>query len=87
MSNAWDDRKKALEEEYFRKQDQDAIEKLKKERLLGHCPKCGVELNTAVFHDLSLDQCPTCHGFWLTRDDLENLAKNDHRSWFSRYLK
>ena len=49
MSNAWDERKKALENEYFHKKEKEIIEKMKhnaQESLVqncckNRCPKCG----------------------------------------------
>lgn len=87
MTNAWDDRKKALEEEYFHKQDQDAIETIRRNACLGHCPKCGEVLQASAYHDVPLDQCPGCRGIWLGQKDLELLASKDHRSWIERFLK
>ncbi len=87
MTDAWDERKKALEEEYFRKKDQEAIAKLQQDKCLGHCPKCGTKLEAAVFHDVPLDQCPACHGIWLGPRDLKILARKDHRTWFERWLR
>ena len=87
MTNAWDERKRALEEEYFHKQDQLAIQQLKKQACLGHCPKCGEMLEATSYHDVPLDQCPACHGIWLGQRDLEILAQRDHRSWFERWMK
>lgn len=87
MTNAWDERKKALEDDYFRKQDQQAISKMKQQACLGHCPKCGEILKASTFHDVPLDQCPGCRGIWLGKRDLEILAQKDHRSWIERLLK
>lgn len=87
MTNAWDERKKALEEEYFLKKDKDAIAKLKKESCLGHCPKCGEKLEEVTFQGVPLDQCPACKGVWLGPQDLKILAQKDHRTWFDRWFQ
>ncbi|SEA07235.1 hypothetical protein SAMN05660420_01114 [Desulfuromusa kysingii] len=90
MNNAWDDRKKALENEFFHKKEKEALEKMKQEAIatasLGHCPKCGTVLEPITFHGVPLDQCPDCGGVWLGPKDLKVLAAKDHRSWFGRWF-
>ncbi len=75
MTNAWDERKKALEEDYFHKKDQEAIDQIRRKACLGHCPKCGELLKEASYHDIPLDQCPACRGIWLGQKELEILAQ------------
>jgi phage FluMu protein Com len=87
MTDSWDERKKALEEEYFRRQDREAVDRMKRAACLGRCPKCGELLQAATFHDVPLDQCPGCRGIWLGLKDLEALAVKGHRSWIERFLK
>ncbi|PLX92201.1 MAG: hypothetical protein C0621_09960 [Desulfuromonas sp.] len=87
MTNAWDERKKALEEEYFHKQEQEAIARMKQQNALNHCPKCGEQLEAKTFHGVPLDQCPGCQGVWLGQEDLRILAQKDHRNWFERWFE
>jgi len=86
MTDAWDDRKKALENEYFHKKEKEALAKLKQAACLGHCPKCGGIIEPITFHDVSMDRCPDCGGVWLGPNDLKTLAAKDHRSWFDRWF-
>ena len=90
MANAWDERKKALEEEYFRKKEREALDKLKegvvKDVALGHCPKCGEVIVPIKFHGVPMDRCPGCGGVWLGPEDFKLLAAKDHRSWFDRWF-
>ena len=90
MANAWDERKKALEEEYFRKKEQEALDKLKegaaKDACLGHCPKCGEAIEPITFHGVPMDRCPGCGGIWLGPKDFKILAAKDHRTWFERWF-
>jgi Zn-finger nucleic acid-binding protein len=90
MANAWDERKKALEEEYFRKKEKEALAKLKegtiKDACLGHCPKCGDVIVPMTFHGVPMDRCPGCGGIWLGPEDFKLLAAKDHRSWFERWF-
>ena len=42
------------------------------------CPNDGVELKTIQIESLSVQQCPTCHGYWLERGILESLGEHHH---------
>ncbi len=94
MANAWDERKKALENEYFHKKEQatiermkhDAQEKLVKSCCTGRCPKCGEQIEAMTFRGVPLDRCSGCGGIWLGPNDLKTLAENDHRNWFDRWF-
>ncbi len=78
------------EDEYFAKLDAEKIEKQRTtarelanlaERAshYGRCPKCGASLAAVEFHGVTVDQCPECHGLWLTADEIEAVvAHEDH---------
>lgn len=96
MSGTWDDRKKALEEEHFRRKEQEALEKLR-ERMGAEsgaqreaaaalqCPKCDGTLETINFEDVQIDRCRQCQGVWLDAGELEHLTKREEGGWFSRF--
>jgi hypothetical protein len=92
MSDAWDDRKKSLEEEYFRRQEQEAIEKLRAEREAEaaraaalKCPRCDGVLAEISYEDVLVDRCESCHGVWLDAGELERLTEREERtSWLGR---
>jgi Zn-finger nucleic acid-binding protein len=94
MRDAWEDRKKALENEYFHRQEQKLIDKMKEEaqetlartHSYNRCPKCGDSLEPVTFRDVPLDQCQSCGGVWLGPNDLKILAEKDHRSWFDHWF-
>jgi len=95
MTNAWDERKKALENEFFHRLEQEKIEKMKeasREQLIreccrGRCPKCGELIEPVTFRDVPLDKCPGCGGVWLGPRDMQILAEKDHRTWFDRWFR
>ena len=95
MKNAWEERKKALEEQYFKKLEHEQVEKMRDEKqgqtvhnnCLNRCPKCGDELEAMTFRDVPLDTCPSCNGMWLGPNDLKVLAEKDHRTWFEQWFK
>ena len=95
MKNIWQEREKALENQYIFKQEREKIEKARKElkeKLIrelckDRCPKCGEEIEAMVFRGVPLDKCPACGGVWLGPNDLRILASKDHRSWFDKWFR
>ena len=94
MSDAWEERKKALENQYFYKLEKELIEKIKRdtdEKLIrkyckNRCPKCGDQIEPMTFREVPLDKCPGCGGVWLGPKDLSILAEKDHRTWFDKWF-
>lgn len=95
MTDAWEERKKALENQYFYKKELELIEKMKhehREELIrglcrNRCPKCGAEITAMEFRDVPLDKCAECGGVWMGPKDLAILAEKDHRTWFDKWFK
>ena len=91
MSNPLDDRKKALEEDYFRRQERELIEKMKAKMsadqaaaAMPQCPKCEGKLVEVPFEGVSIDLCDQCGGAWLDPGELETLTKKESGGVFSR---
>ena len=81
MSDAWDDRKKALEEDYFRRKELEAIEKLRAQRMAEEqaqqsaasalqCPRCDGTLEEITYEEVLIDRCNKCGGVWLDPGEL-----------------
>ena len=95
MTDAWEERKKALENEFFYRQEKEKIEKLRtesreiliREHCRNRCPKCGEIIQPMEFRGVPLDKCPGCGGVWLGPRDLQILAEKDHRTWFDKWFK
>ena len=95
MADSWEERKKALENQYFYNLEKELIEKIKEdaeEKLISkycrnRCPKCGDKIEPMTFRDVPLDKCPSCGGVWLGPNDLKILSQKDHRTWFDRWFK
>jgi hypothetical protein len=95
MANIWDEREKALENQYIYNQEKEKIEKLRgeaREQLIremcrNRCPKCGERIEPLNFRGVPLDRCPGCGGVWLGPNDLKALSAKDHRSWFDLWFK
>lgn len=94
MKDAWEDRKKALENEYFHRQERKLLNKMKQEseeqmvkaHCHNRCPKCGEWLEPMRFRGVPLDRCVDCGGVWLGPNDLKILAQKDHRNWFDHWF-
>ncbi|PLX75841.1 MAG: hypothetical protein C0614_10545 [Desulfuromonas sp.] len=95
MADAWEERKKALENQYFYELDKALIERIQQqthEKLIrkfckNRCPKCGEPIQPMEFRDVPLDKCPGCGGVWLGPNDLKILSEKDHRTWFDRWFR
>jgi uncharacterized protein with PIN domain len=96
MSNPMDDRRRGLENEYFHKKDQEAIEKLRAQMKASaeakeagkssmQCPRCDGSLAESKFEEVMIDTCDQCGGVWLDSGELEQLTKKDKGGWLSRY--
>ena len=95
MSDVWNERKKSLEEEYFRRKEQEAIEKLRAERQVSQresriltCPKCDGTLAEISFGGVIIDRCNECGGVWLDTGELELLSQKDKEpGWLESWWK
>ena len=68
-------REKLAREEAERRKLEEA-EALKKLHWM-HCPKCGRELErvTTSLKGFQVDRCPSCHGIWFDKGEVEILKK------------
>ena len=94
MANGMDERRKGLEEEYFHRKNQEAIEKLRaKMRLAAQakeagtssmkCPRCdGGILKEILIEEVPIDTCDKCAGVWLDSGEMEKLTQTDIARWF-----
>lgn len=97
MSDAFDERRKGLEDEYFRRKDKEAIEKLREKMKVAEqakaagtssmrCPRCDGTLKERNFENVSIDTCEKCGGVWLDSGELEQLTKRESGGWLSGLL-
>jgi uncharacterized protein len=95
MSNGMEDRRKGLEEEYFHRKNQEAIEKLREKIKVAaeakaagmssmQCPRCDGSLKENMFEDVTIDICDNCGGVWLDSGELEQLTRKESGGWLSR---
>ena len=93
-----EDRGQALENEYFRRQEQELIAKMKEKlqadgtkNLELKCPKCDGTLYETDMEDVKIDVCDKCTGVWLDPGELAQIMAKDDKGgasggWFSRVL-
>lgn len=97
MTDIFDERRRGLEEEYFHRKNQEAMEKLRAKIAVANeakaaatapmtCPRCGGTLKTNNFEGVEIDTCEKCGGVWLDSGELEQLTKRE-AGWFSRLLR
>ena len=98
MTNGMDDRRKSLEEEYFHRKNQEAIEKLRAKMKVAEeakasgtssmqCPRCDGRLHEAKIAEVTIDTCDKCGGVWLDSGELAQLTtKKDPGGWFRRFF-
>ena len=97
MSKIWDEREKSLENEYFRRKEQELVEQLRAKRAerekaeasVIHCPKCDGTLVEHTFEGVQIDRCNKCNGIWLDAGELELLTVKQQQSegWINRMWK
>jgi hypothetical protein len=77
MNDAWDELKKAKEEEYFMKQNQEALKRLKARKDSEEKPRLspitGEPMEQLTMMGVVVDRCPTSHGIWLDAGELEQI--------------
>ncbi len=86
-----DDREKALENEYFHRQEQELIAKMKAKLAAEdntasqlQCPKCDGKLVESNFEGVKIDVCEKCHGVWLDAGELAQITHKDEKGWFGQ---
>ena len=87
-----EDRGQALENEYFRRKEQELIAKMKAKledesahSLEIQCPKCDGTLIETDFEKIKIDVCNKCSGVWLDPGQLTQIAEKDEdKGWFGK---
>ena len=90
-----EDRAHALENEYFRRKEQELIEKTRSRinsddaRRTGmKCPKCDGTLHETDFETVKIEVCGNCHGVWLDAGELAQIAhhETENKGWLGRFF-
>jgi Zn-finger nucleic acid-binding protein len=91
------------EEEYFYLLNRELIEQRRKEIDAKHaeksenrerqatcwmkCPNCGHSMDTKNLFNILVDQCTSCHGIFINRDEAETLLRTQKSRPFFAKLK
>jgi Zn-finger nucleic acid-binding protein len=97
MADAFDERRKGLEEEYFHRKNKEAIEKLREKIKIAEaakaagassmrCPRCDGSLKESKFEGVLIDTCEKCGGVWLDSGELQQLTQREKGGWLSGLL-
>lgn len=84
MSEIFDERRRGLEEEYFRRRDKESLDRLREalreeaqargdHSVTMDCPRCTGKLHEDEYDEVKISRCDTCNGIWLDSGDLEQI--------------
>ena len=91
MADSFDERRRALEEDYFKRKDRETLARLRESmreaaKARGEdvvaiaCPRCDGRLHEVVFDDVRIDRCDRCEGVWLDSGELEHIISQEKAS-------
>ena len=98
MSEIFDERRRALEDEYFRRKEREALDKLRQQMAAEaeaegkpparQCPLGHGALAELRQEEVVIDRCDTCGGVWLDAGELELLTEREEGGgWFGRFKR
>ena len=95
MSEIFDERRKALEEEYFRRKERELLDRLRAEVAAEaaakgqaegrQCPLGHGRLVEEARGSVVIDVCQTCGGLWLDKGELEEVTRQSG-GWFDNFV-
>ncbi|HYP00959.1 MAG TPA: zf-TFIIB domain-containing protein [Pyrinomonadaceae bacterium] len=96
MSEIFDERRKALEDEYFRRKERETLDKLREQLAAeaaasGHaagrlCPLGHGTLLEEARGSVVIDRCEKCGGIWLDQGELEEVTRQGG-GWFDNFVR
>lgn len=96
MSEIFDERRKALEDEYFRRKERETLDKLRQELAAEatakgqtggrQCPLGHGTLVEEARGSVVIDRCAQCGGIWLDGGELEEVTRQGG-GWFDNFVK
>jgi len=98
MSEIFDERRKALENEYIRRKERETLDKLRQEMAAEaaakgqaggrQCPLGHGALTEETKGSVVVDRCAQCGGVWLDKGELEELTNHAKSGgWFDNVMK
>ena len=94
MSDSFNERKKAMEDEYFHKQNQEALKRLAARKVehneapVRKSPITGEPLIQKTIAGVVVDICEKSGGVWLDAGELEQILENSQKdhNWLSGFF-
>lgn len=96
MSEIFDERRKALEEDYFRRKERELLDKLREEAAAEaaargqaagrQCPLGHGALAEEARGSVVIDRCEKCGGIWLDAGELEEMSRQGG-GWFDNFVR
>ena len=93
MSDTWDDMRRIKEEEFFEKQNREALTRLKSRSAEGQkrlSPVSGEPMEELTIMGVVVDRCPKSGGVWLDAGELEQIlaaaAKPESKNFAESFL-
>ena len=88
VTDILDERRRGLEEEYFRRKDKNSLDRLREalrdeaqargdKAVTMECPRCTGKLHEDIYDDVRISRCDTCNGIWLDAGDLEHIIEQE----------
>ena len=90
-SNSWDEMRKAKEDAYFAKKNEEALKRIQAIRPQ-LSPATGEAMDTMVIDGVVVHRCPKSGGIWLEAGELEQILATHQQkgeaneSWFAQFL-
>jgi ribosomal protein L37AE/L43A len=92
------EKERGEEDQHFAKRDRELLQRMRartepvdeisaRETAQGRCPKCGKRLETGRVDDVVLEECASCNGVWLGRDEIAKLARRESESFLGRLFR
>lgn len=92
MNDSWDEMRKAREEQYFEKINENAVKRLKEgaNNPPRPSPITGKPMKPLTLYGVNVDQCEDSGGIWLDKGELEIIMEHARaeqgESWAKRFL-
>lgn len=92
--DSWNKRKKALEDDFFRKEEQEKLKNLAEKPKKRLSPITGEPMGVVNFHGVEIDVCKTSGGIWLDHGEFEKIIsqmkeaeEKTDESWLEKLMK
>ncbi len=88
MNDSWDERRRAQEEQYFQKQNEQALKRIKEreQNTTRLSPVTGKQMEQLTLMGVVIDRCKDTGGIWLDAGELEQIIESSKTQGNSNWL-